>query len=141
DNDLTLHYYGELNDSSQHHIKSCAACAERFETLRRDLDALPIQDCEPDELAATRMAARVTEKIKQPHRRLWLPALGATAAAALVLVVTFTSSPPPEVQPVAQVQPTPITAAELDEAMPDVDFLENLELIRDLELLAQIEGV
>ncbi len=53
----------------------------------------------------------------------------------------MTSAPPPEVKQISQVQPTPITAAELDEAMPDVDFLENLELIRDLELLAQIEGV
>ncbi len=141
--DLVLHYYRELPDSGGQvrHLSGCTLCAERFATLSRDLAKLPQMTHEPDHAAGTRMAARVRERLHD-RRSNWLPALGASAVAAIALVVTLALWTPqsPQVQ-TAQLDTSSPALTSLDEDMPDIDFLEDLDVLRDLELLRQLEGV
>jgi predicted anti-sigma-YlaC factor YlaD len=142
DQDLTLLYYGEIEEGElQQHLSNCSSCSDRFNQLSRDLNTLPQQDCQVDDHAGIRMAARVSEQIGRPQRKKWLPAMGASTAAVLAIVLTMTGSPPSEVTQVSQIQPTVVMAPELNEDMPDIEFLDNLELLQDLEFLAQLEGV
>ncbi len=61
--DLTLHYYNELDENRSRHLAGCQRCAERLATLTTELAALPKPDCTADALAGVRMAARVKEKL------------------------------------------------------------------------------
>ena len=141
--DLTLHYYGELASTSvqARHIIKCPLCAKRFTAMSNDLSKLPDLIHEPDFAAGTRMAARVNEQLSH-RRRNWLPALGASVAAALVLVITiFIWTPQTKLVQTVQLTNSPFTTMNLNEDMPDIDFLDELELLQELELLSQIEGV
>jgi hypothetical protein len=139
--DLTLHYYGELDEERRRHAAGCRHCTERLAALTAELTALPAQECTPDDLAGVRMAARVTEKLATRRRKSWLPALGLGAAAALALVLTFSRAPQPEAPLTVLSTPAPLTLTGMEDDMPDIDFLEDIELLKELELLAQIEGV
>jgi hypothetical protein len=139
--ELTLHYYGELDDSRARHLAGCQHCTERRTVLTVELSALPTQDCTPDDLAGGRMAARVTEKLAARRRKNWLPALGVGAAAAIALTLTFSRAPQPELQQVSLSSPATATLTGLEEDLPDIDFLDDIELLKELDLLAQIEGV
>lgn len=141
--DLILHYYGELpaDDEQVHHLSDCQHCAERLTSLGQDLDKFLWLSHEPDETAGTRMAARVSERLAT-RRAIWLPALGATAVAALALVITITTLSPNDQRRQTEQPTVPALATlSLDEDMPDIDFLEDLELLQELELLSQVEGV
>lgn len=140
--DLILYYYKELPSTSKQalHLADCAYCQERLTTLDKEMAVLPQLAQAVDQHAATRMAARVTEQLKRP-RRNWVPAIGTSAIAALTLVLSISFwSPQQKLEQTAQVTTSPL-AANLDEEMPDIDFLEDLELLKELELLSQIEGV
>lgn len=144
DQDLTLHYYGEIPPSAPElqHFNDCRSCQERFAALRQDLDALPNLSQVADPAAGTRMAARVSERLAR-RRIVWLPVVGGAAVAAVALVVTLSIWPS---QPDLQPQPQPVQTAanntvSLEESMPDIDFLNDIELLKELELLRQIEGV
>ncbi|MGK2907031.1 MAG: anti-sigma factor family protein [Desulfuromonadales bacterium] len=141
--DLTLHYYGELpaHPEQARHLADCLLCRKRFSALGHDLATLPELHHEPDSAAGTRMAARVMEQLNRP-RRNWMPALGASAIAAVALVVTFTDWSPQH-QQLQTVQPATqaLATLNLNEDMPDIDFFEDLELLKELDLLSQIEGV
>ena len=139
--ELTLHYYGELDASRSRHLVDCQECTEQLEALTSELAGLPKPDCTADALAGVRMAARVTEQLTNHRRRRWLPALGAGAVAALALVITFSYNPQPEPVQVTLSSPVTLTSMSLEEDMPEIDFLEDIELLKELELLAQIEGV
>lgn len=140
---LTLHYYGEIDTSALEleHLRSCRRCQERFTALQQELEALPVMDFAADASAGTRMAARVSEKLKQ-RKTSWLPILGGAAAAASALVVTLVIWP---AQPDAPLNAQPVQTAShtlsLENDMPDIDFLNDLELLKELDLLRQIEGV
>jgi hypothetical protein len=151
--ELVLHFYGELATSGEqaHHLADCPLCAERLTALGNDLAQLPSLAQESDPAAGTRMAARVSEQLSG-KRRSWLPALGASAVAACALVVTLSLwSPQEEMLQTAQLSTpslttssltTPLfTAGDLNVDMPDIYFLDDLELLQELELLSQIEGV
>jgi anti-sigma factor RsiW len=140
--DLILSYYKELPATSKQalHLADCDHCKERLTALEKEMAALPQLAQAVDQHAATRMAARVTEQLKQP-RRNWRPAIGTSAIAALALVLSISFwSPQQRPEQTAQITTSPL-AANLDEEMPDIDFLEDLELLKELELLSQIEGV
>jgi hypothetical protein len=141
--DLTLHYYGELptHGEQARHLADCMLCRKRFSALSHDMAKLPELRHEPDFAAGTRMAARVREQLNRP-RRNWIPALGATAVAAIALVVTIASWSPQshQLQSVQTANPT-LATLNLNEDMPDIEFFEDLELLKELELLSQIEGV
>ena len=139
--DLTLHYYGELDTRRAGHLAGCQHCAERLALLTAALAVLPKPDCTADALAGVRMAARVKEKLTTRRRKIWLPALGAGAVAVLALTITFSRAPQPELAQVTLSAPAAVTSMSLEEDMPDIDFLEDIELLQELELLAQIEGV
>ena len=139
--DLTLHYYNELDENRSRHLAGCQRCAERLATLTTELAALPKPDCTADALAGVRMAARVTEQLTNRRRRRWLPALGAGTVAALALVITFSYNLQPEPVQVTLSSPAAANPMSLEEDMPDIDFLEDIELLKELDLLAQIEGV
>jgi anti-sigma factor RsiW len=141
--ELVLHYYGELPADGEQvrHLSGCPHCAERFAELGRDLARLPELAYEPDHAAATRMAARLQEKL-QRRRSRWLPVMGAATAATLALVVA-TIIWSPGTQPVQTVKVTNQAQAQLnyDDDLPDVDFLDDLDLLQNLDVLSQIEGV
>lgn len=141
--ELILHYYKELPLGSQEilHLNDCPACKERFADLCNDMSLLPDMPHTADHLSGTRMAARVTEQLKQPRGR-WLPTLGTSAVAAIALVLTISTwSPQQELEQTAHLSTSGLTANNLFEEIPDIDFLEDLELLRELELLSQLEGV
>ena len=139
--ELTLHYYGELNEARRLHPADCKHCAQRLLALTTQLAELPNPDCTPDALAGVRMAARIGERLATRRRKRWLSALGAGAAATLALVLTFALVPQPELQQVTLSPPDPATLTGLEEDMPDIEFLDDIELLKELDLLAQIEGV
>ena len=141
--ELVLHYYGELPADSEQirHLSGCPHCAERFASLEADLARLPDLTFEPDHAAGTRMAARLRERL-QRRRNRWLPVMGAATAATLALVVaTIIWSPGNE--PVQTVKVTNQVQAQLnlDDDLPDIDFLDDLDLLQNLDVLSQIEGV
>ena len=140
--DLILLYYGEAPDgitpkAAATHLAACAACRRRSDQLADDLAGIPVPS-DPDPVVATRIAARVGERLGRKPR--WLPLAGTAAASAIALAMavivwmpaTSPQSPAPNPQVVASLS--------LEEEVPDLDFLEDLELIRNLELLQQIEG-
>jgi hypothetical protein len=139
--DLTLHYYGELDESFSQHLAGCRHCTERLATLKAELAGLPNPDCTPDALAGVRMSAKVGEQLATRRRKSWLPALGVGAAAVLVLVISFSQAPQPEVQQVTLSLPAAAAPEALEEDLTDLDFLEDIELLKELDLLVQIEGV
>ena len=144
DQDLTLHYYGEIPPSAPElqHFNDCRSCQERFAALRQDMDDLPGLSCEADPAAGTRMAARVSEQLARRRLSRWLPVIGGATVAAATLVITLVIWP---AQPEPRLQPQPVQTAantlSLDNDMPDIDFLNDLELLKELDLLRQIEGV
>ena len=140
--ELTLHYYGELTaKGKQEHLSGCPQCALRFSSLEKDLAKLPDLGHVPDALAGARMVARVGEQLNGRRKR-WLPALGASAVTAFALVATISlwSTPGGLQQSGLQPSQTPVMSS-IEEEMPEIDFLEDFELLKDLELLSQIEGV
>jgi hypothetical protein len=141
--DLILHHYGdhEHKEAVMRHLSSCPECSNSFASLQHDLNMLPEMDWRPDDLAGVRMAAKVREKRVSSHRRIWLPAIGASAVAALALTLTFSQSPPQNAQPIESNFMSTTTAHEFVEDMPDIEFLENLDLLKELDVLAQLEGV
>ncbi len=143
DQDLTLYYYGEHDepDACKKHLDNCPECAGRYAAFSAELAQLPGLDCRIDDHAGTRMAAKVSERLQQPRRRSWLPALGLATAATLALVITLTGSPQPDVKQLAPVQTEAFATLDIAEDMPDIEFLEDLELLKELEILAQLEGV
>ena len=144
--DLILLHYAETPEQTSAataaaHLLVCPDCQARKARLAADLSRiLPL--AEPEPAATTRVAARVGERLSRRAARRWLPALGAAAAATAALVITFAvRSPQNNVVQVGPATPPSIVSMNLEEELPDADFLENLELIEELELLQQIEGV
>jgi succinate dehydrogenase/fumarate reductase cytochrome b subunit len=79
DDDLVLHYYGENGRrvvAAEHHLRSCAQCAQAYDALARTLNAVtPPELVEaPDELAALR--ALLLDRSRRPA----LPAAGSARA-------------------------------------------------------------
>lgn len=140
--DLTLHYYGELpaGGDQLRHLADCPHCTRRFAALSEDLEHFPKLTPDPDHTAGTRMAARVRERLTAP-RRNWLPALAAATVATIALAVTmYNWEQQPEMQTV-QLAPPALSSTTFSEDNPDIVFLDDLEVLKDLELLRQIEGV
>jgi anti-sigma factor RsiW len=143
DEELILHVYGELADDNtrQLHLAGCPFCAKRLASITHDLERLPPLAYKPDDFAATRMAARVSESIKQPKRSKLIPAIGVAVTASLVMIMPFMISPQAPVNQLAQSGPASTTNITIEESLPDIDFFEDIELLQDLDLLTQIEGV
>jgi hypothetical protein len=146
DRDLILLHYGEAPDGTTPaaaavHLAACGVCRARSQQLATDLSRIPAPT-DPGPAVATRIAARVNERLKRRYR--WLPLAGAAAASAMALAMSLvvflpTGNQTPSPQPLA-FSPQVVATLGLEEVMPDIDFLEDLELIRNLELLQQIEG-
>lgn len=137
ESDLTLCHYGELPEDGPEfrHLTTCADCRHRLDELRADLARLPRLTLEVDDACATRLAARVGERL-QRRRANWLPVFGGalTTAAALVIAALVWLPTPPQPSPNIQVVTSPA-------GPPDIDLLEDMEILEDLDLLRQIEGV
>lgn len=141
--DLILHYYGELpaDGEQARHLRDCPGCALQMTSLRNDLARLPSLADEVDHSAGTRMAARVSEQLRARRSYRW-PLLGGAAVATVALVVTLAGGPPaPEAPHTARLTPANGALLDLNEALPEIDFLEDLELLKELDLLSRIEGV
>lgn len=141
--ELTLHYYGELPEDNRQrmHLAGCPQCTERFIALSRDLAQLPVLDYPVHPATSTRLAARVIDQAHKPRRR-WLPAISATAVSVCVLALSFVVwSPQDNLPQTAQTVVSAPATINFDEEMPDIEFLENMDLLLELDLLSQVEGV
>jgi hypothetical protein len=98
DDDLVLHYYGEMNDAAEAracaHLEECIDCRESLLRLQRvmaAIDTVPVP--EPDAFFEQRTWARLQPSMTEPPRsRAWmLPwrAVAWGAAAALVIIGAF----------------------------------------------------
>ena len=159
--DLTLLHYGETPttltvEAAQQHLTACADCRDRQTRLARDLNRLPAFDPDLAPHNATRLAAKVVERL--PRRRSLLPAMaGAISAAAIVFAISIWTPGPPVIQNSAggpQVTTGQAPPADIDmndstlpqvtteqSPSPDLDLLENLELLRELDTLSDLAGV
>jgi predicted anti-sigma-YlaC factor YlaD len=144
--DLLLCHYGEAPDemttaAATAHLAGCPDCQARRERLATDLSRLPAA-ADPDPVAATRVTARVSERLQQKRR--WLPMAGAVSAAALVLALVVWM--PPFDQPRSPVSQQPVASTQSPTLGPppmvlDLDLLDQLDLLEDLETLQALEGV
>ena len=142
--DLTLLYYTENPESmslleAHRHLKTCSVCQLRHQQLVDALNALPENTPHLDPHHATRLAAQVVDRLPQRRQRFALPAVVSGIAAAVV-VFSFTVW-----QPVSQVvmhntATHPVTVSE-QTPPPDVELLENLDLLRELDTLTELTGV
>ncbi len=144
--DLILLHYGEAPEgltlsAATAHLAGCPGCRERRDRLVADLARIPAI-ADPDPVVATRIAARVNERLQGGSARRWLPLISGAAVAAAALVITFTAlSPQQGIEPAAPPVAPTMVSIDVEEEMPDIEFLEELELIEELEFLRQIEGV
>jgi len=144
---LTLLHYNELpaqeRELAEQHLRRCRDCRLAFEKMQQTLDALPSLSTSVTEHDARRISARVMDRVeKQGSRRklarplAWGSAL--SAAAALLLLVWIQPGNTPSPSPQAQNQ-----SADTLALTPEVEFLEDMELLEDFEmlvLLAQGQG-
>ena len=142
--ELIFFYYGEsLNNEKAltDHLTDCESCQQRLANLSKDLGRLPPLDCQADDHAGTRLAARLQERLSRSRPNFWLPAAGISIVAGLLIFLNV-SSPPPSVSPQISAQ-MPGTEYGLDVTVdpPEIEFLEHLELLHELDVLAQLEGV
>jgi hypothetical protein len=94
DEELILHFYGEHEapEELERELATDPELSRRFETLRRDLDALnSLGPPEPRPGLEARMWARLAPSLTRPARRFTLPSgwYGWAAIAATVIVVAF----------------------------------------------------
>jgi anti-sigma factor RsiW len=150
--DLILLHYGETPEqttpaAAAAHLAACPACQARRARLAADLARIPAAT-DPDPAVATRIAARVTERLNRRHR--WLPAAGAAVAGAIALTLAVVVWLPSHQSPVTTSQP-PVASSEqpfvgppqpvIRQATLDLDLLDQLDLLEELETLRAIEGV
>ena len=150
--DLILLHYGETPEqttpaAAAAHLAACPTCQARRARLAADLARIPAAT-DPDPAVATRIAARVTERLNRRHR--WLPAAGAAVAGAIALTLAVVVWLPSHQSPVTTSQP-PVASSEqpfvgppqpvIRQATLDLDLLDQLDLLEELETLRAIEGV
>jgi hypothetical protein len=144
DDELVLHYYGEMSDAAEAkacaHLDGCDACRDNLARLQRvmtAIDATPMP--EPDAWFEQRAWARLEPALTAPerHRRWQLPwrAISWGAAAALVVIAAFiagqfTSRPA-----------APIQTASAPQVMPERMLIVDLGDHLDRSELALVEFV
>lgn len=146
--DLILLHYGEPPETlsataAAAHLHDCAACRQRHAALAGELARLPAA-APLDPVAALRVTGRVRARLHRSPARRWLPVLGGTVAAAAALVITLVTLPHEDRAPVSDPQLVSSLHGpeeEMDDEMPDLDFLEEYELLEELDFLQQLEGV
>jgi len=144
---LTLMHYDELPAAermlAEEHLRHCENCRLAFEKMQQTLDALPSLNTSVTAHDARRISARVMDPVENQGRKrkiarplAWGGAL--SAAAALLLLVWIQPGNTPSPSPQAQNQ-----SADTLALTPEVEFLEDMELLEDFEmlvLLAQGQG-
>jgi len=144
--DLILLHYGEVPDGATPelaaaHLAACTACRLRSRQLAADLARIPAA-ADPDPVVATRIAARVNERLSRKPR--WQPAAGVAVAGAIALVLAVlvwlpgSQQPAPSNQPIANSQ---APAPSPQQPAFDLDLLDQLDLLEELETLQALEGV
>lgn len=152
DRNLILLHYGETPDgttpaAAAAHLATCTDCRSRQQRLAVDLACIPVI-ADPDPVVATRVAARVNERLNRKRR--WLPVAGVALAGAMALTMAVVVWIPDNRQPATDNPqlfttnhqqfvgpPQPAT----HQATLDLDLLEQLDLLEELETLQAIEGV
>ncbi|TLM64490.1 MAG: hypothetical protein FDZ69_11785 [Deltaproteobacteria bacterium] len=146
--DLILLHYGEAPDritpeAAADHLASCDRCRSKRDRLAADLRRIPAM-ADPDPVVATRIAARVSERLAQRPRR-W-PLVGAAAAGAVALAMAVAVWLP-GAPPATTVNRPPAAAGEAPFVGPpqpptlDLELLERLDLLEEFETLRALEGV
>ena len=117
------------------HLRACAACSERLESLRGTLTLLDEwQAPEPSPYFDSRLGARLREEAAQRHGWLsWLrkPALAAAMAALFAVGSLLYIGHPQEL---AQVQPSASAVGDLQVLDRNHDLLTNFDLLDDLSV-------
>ena len=142
--ELILIYYGEpLNNetASTGHLAECEPCQQRLAALGKDLSMLPLFDCQADDHAGTRLAAGIQERLSRSRRNFWLPAAGVGLVAGLLILVNVSSPPPSDSPQISAQMPGTEHDLHVSEDPPEVEFLEHFELLHELDVLVQLEGV
>ena len=156
DRDLILLHYGEAPDgttpaAAAAHLAACDTCRTRSQQLAADLARIPAPT-DPDPAVATRIAARVNERLgRKPH---WLPLAGAATASAIALamavIVWLPGNQPPATGPerpaiagqpqVASIDQTFVGPPRpvIRQATLDLDLLDKLEMLEELEILEEL---
>lgn len=135
--DLILYHYGELEpekaSATAAHMESCAACRAYMDELDRLLAAVPADM--PGRAATIRATGRVMAGIA-PRRFEWRRRLvpASIALAALVSAVLFTVFNP-------FVSDKPQTPEQMVMAQADPEVLENLDLLKDLNVIEELDTV
>jgi hypothetical protein len=120
DEELILHFYGEHEtpEELERELAADPELSRRFETLRRDLDALDgLEAPEPRPGLEGRMWARVAPSLTRPAKRFTLPTgwFGWAAIGAAVIVVAFVGF---QAGRVVRTTPTESAVAETLKALP-----------------------
>ena len=135
--DLILYHYGELESEkasvTSAHMESCAACRAYMDELVRLLAAVPADM--PGHAARIRAVDRVMAGIA-PRRLEWRRRLvpAAIALTALVAAVMFSVYNP-------FVTDKPQTPEQMVMAQADPEVLENLDLLKDLNVIEELDTV
>jgi len=133
---LTLLQFDDLPPDEkihvERHLECCEDCRRQFNDIRQTVNDLPPLQTDVTAIEARRFAARVSRRLEEPRKKSARPfVLGGTltAAAALLLFVLIQPGSPPLPPPAQNTSDT--TLAQTSE----LEFLENMEMLEDLELL------
>jgi len=140
---LFLYHYGELNGQErlnvEQHLHVCPGCRNELTELRRLLAAVPRPDSELTSAEVERFCSRVMEHLPvRRHRVLTRPVLGWSLAGAVVLLLTFNlgqeipdrTAPPDN---------APVKIVAVQSGLPDLELLQNLDLLENFELVLQLD--
>lgn len=133
---LTLLQFDDLAPSEkthvERHLECCEDCRRQFNDIRQTINNLPPLQTDVTAIEARRFAARVSRRIKEQDKKSARPfVLGGalTAAAALLLFVLIQPGSNPLPPPAQNTSETALAQAS------EVEFLEQMEMLEDFELL------
>lgn len=147
DDDLVLHYYGEMDEAAEAracaHLDACEACRESLARLQRvmsAIDAAPVP--EPDAWFEQRTWARLQPALAaRPPRRWQLPwrAMAWGAAAALVVIAAFVAGQFSSSPPASPATPGAVAGEPLRDRVLLVDLGDHLDR-SELALVEFVSG-
>jgi hypothetical protein len=116
------------------HLRACAACAERLESLRRTMTLLDEwQAPEPSLYFDSRLGARLREEAAHPRSWLvWLRKPALAAAMALLLAIGSLLYTGRGHEELSQVQPPGTPVGDLQVLDRNHDIFSNFDLLDDL---------
>ena len=124
----------EVESPVAEHLRTCAACTERLESLQRTMTLLDEwQAPEPSPYFDSRLGARLREQEAQPRSWLmWLRKPALAAAMALLLTIGSLLYTGRGHEELSQVQPPGTPVGDLQVLDRNHDIFNNFDLLDDL---------